>query len=57
MRKHHGFTRIKTCFLLFPKKLRTETRWLEVASWKQRYRDYEVGGGEWKDVGWVEEAE
>ena len=50
--------RIKTKFLLFPKRIRNETRWLEKASWKQRYVAYvsrindEPMGGEWLNVKW-----
>lgn len=33
-----GATRVKTAFLWFPKCLREETRWLERATWTQRYR-------------------
>jgi len=30
-------TRTKTKFLLLPKKIRQETRWLEKATWKEMY--------------------
>lgn len=41
MRKQHpkrGARRIRTKFLLFPKRIGYETRWLEVASWEEVYR-------------------
>jgi hypothetical protein len=52
-------TRIKTKFLLFPKKIGHEIRWLEVASWKEEFRPYypcdypQISDGWWKGVNWL----
>lgn len=43
-------TRTKTRFLIFPKKLGNEWRWLEVASWVEEY-----SAGFWWGERWVEE--
>ena len=45
----YGDTRIKTRFLILPKFIRGEWRWLEIASWKQIYS--EIWG--WVDKEWV----
>ncbi len=37
-------TRIKARFLLFPKMVRSQTRWLEYAKWKELYS---------ADYGWI----
>ena len=42
--------RIKTGFLILPKKLDNEWRWLERASWEQEYYD-----GFWWSDHWIEE--
>lgn len=46
--------RIVTKFLLFPKRIGDERRWLETATFKQEYREvYEQGYGQkWIDVSW-----
>jgi len=44
--------RTKRRFLLFPKKIRNEIRWLEVAAWEEMYRpDLKVFG--WYADRWV----
>lgn len=43
-------TRIKTGFLIIPKKLGDEWRWLEVASWEQEYC-----AGIWWSTKWIKE--
>ena len=54
----NGARRTKTKFLLFPKTIENETRWLERTSWKQRYVAYVSRlndtsmGGEWIDMEW-----
>lgn len=42
--------RIKTKFLLFPKTIWYETRWLERAAWEQRFIF-----GCWCDIKWVDD--
>ena len=55
----NGDTRIKTKFLLFPKKIKGETRWLEKTSWQEEclkyysalWSDYVV---RWDEVNWID---
>lgn len=42
--------RIRSGFLLFPKTIAGELRWLEWAQWMQEYFDW---SGEWETVSWV----
>jgi len=57
-----GEERIITKFLLFPKKLHNEWRWLEKASIRQRVMKLDVGGTmmygkykcQWRDLQWEE---
>ena len=55
----NGDIRTKTKYLLFPKRIGDETRWLEITSWEQRYQEYvsrltnESMGGEWINMRWV----
>ena len=51
-----GDIRTKTKFLLFPRNINDEVRWLEKASYKQKYRifynrEYQWYG--WEDKEWV----
>jgi hypothetical protein len=49
-----GDVRFKTGFLLFPKFLNGETRWLEKTSWVQKYGWYGLNedGPSWEDYAW-----
>lgn len=42
---------IKTCtkFLFRPMRVSNETRWLERATWKEKY-----SGGKWTPIAWVD---
>jgi len=43
MKIHHpklGDTRIKSGFLFLPRCINHETRWLEKATWQERYGEY-----------------
>ena len=44
-----GTTRIVTRWLLFPRDIEGETRWLGWASWKQEYVQY----WGWTDLFWI----
>ena len=48
-----GDKRIVTKFLLFPKSINGITRWLEVASWQERYKyvQYEC---KWIGIKWID---
>ncbi len=47
-----GDTRVRRGFLLFPKTISGETRWLEWARWQERYEaSYESW---WMAVAWVD---
>lgn len=55
----NGDTRIKTKFLLFPKKINRETRWLEKGSWKEMCDVYySPSQGDWvitwDEVNWID---
>ena len=58
----NGDERIKGKFLLFPKKLKNEWRWLEKAYILQRVMKMDVGGSmqwgkykcQWRDIRWSE---
>lgn len=63
MRKKHpeiNDTRIIKKFLLFPKRIEYETRWLEVASWEEKFTLYYLphvlshGSAFWDSIKWVE---
>ena len=45
-----GTIRVKTRFLFLPKWIDHEVRWLEVATWEERY--CRIGG--WIEVGWID---
>ena len=47
-----GKTRIKTRFLLIPKCIEDEWRWLEIASWEQEY-GYKWHNEDTDHYGWV----
>lgn len=55
-----GKSRVRRRFLLFPKRIGGETRWLELATWKEEVayrvdrqsRVYE--GWTWKPVCWID---
>ena len=54
-----GDERVVTRFLLLPREIDCTGKWLEIASWRQRYihdyfidRCFEIRG--WEDVEWVE---
>jgi hypothetical protein len=50
LKPEDGIKRVRTKFLWFPKTIYKETRWLETAAWKERYRaDY----SRWKPFEWV----
>ncbi len=46
----HGNLRIKKKFLWFPKTIKQETRWFEVATWEQLYHY-----GSWLNSRWIDE--
>jgi len=47
-----GETRVRKCFLIIPRCIMGEWRWLEIAHIKERYEFCE--GGYWRDIEWVE---
>lgn len=55
--KHPEFleTRIKTRFLIFPKTIENETRWLEKATWKEMYIKGLSSTGKWEELYWIKE--
>ena len=51
MRRYIGETRVIKMFLLFPKTIYGEMRWLEVATWKEQLNsDFK-----WNAIGWINE--
>lgn len=49
-----GTTRIKSHFLLFPKTINGETRWLEKATYEQKFIRSENGTFcYWTDTKWI----
>jgi len=44
--------RIRSRFLIFPKYIKGETRWLERAEWLQRY-DTNYADGGWENIEWT----
>ncbi|UGO51262.1 hypothetical protein PQE72_gp181 [Bacillus phage vB_BanS_Skywalker] len=56
--QHHGQHRHKTKFLLFPKKIGDEWRWLERATYLQKveriYLGYYDSKLTWEDVKWID---
>ena len=54
----HGDERVVTKFLWLPKTINREMRWLEVATWRERYAysppDIFWYSMEWLPVDWVE---
>ena len=54
----HGDKRIRTKFLLLPKKIDYEVRWLEFAKWEERFtaKWYEEDSYiyEWKAFRWLD---
>jgi hypothetical protein len=55
-----GDTRTVTAFLWWPKRIGTESRWLERTSWTERARSCEIVGEpatiglwDWLPLGWV----
>lgn len=58
MRKQHPKNmerRVKSGFLLFPKTIKHETRWLEHASWEEMFVQHFPWRihGEWKLIRWL----
>ena len=53
-----GDTRIKSGFLFFPKEIRVgpwnEIRWLEFATWEEKYYNYAYGTC-WKATRWIDD--
>lgn len=54
-----GAARIKTAFLLFPKEINREVRWLEFASWQERYTRHSITSilgarTEWMAEKWID---
>lgn len=52
-----GDYREKTRFLLFPKTIGYETRWLEVATWEEKYNpcnEYNSLFSNWVPTKWIE---
>lgn len=49
--------RVKTRFLWFPKRISNETRWLETATYTQKYTEVHTGAytskEEWVDLNWI----
>lgn len=52
-----GAIRIRKGFLLIPKQINGEFRWLEIATWKEEYGEFPNGWSDWgwKAIGWVDE--
>ena len=47
-------TRIKKRFLWWPKKIGEETRWLEIAEWKEQWIEYDYcKSGYYEAIGWI----
>jgi len=44
--------RFKTRFLIFPKCIKNEWRWLETAKWEECYREPNLL---WKSIMWINE--
>ena len=54
----YSHKRTKRAFLWFPKKIGGETRWLETASWKERYlptHHYSDDPSSWVAMYWINE--
>ena len=51
--KQTGDTRIKRRFLLIPKCIKSELRWLELAEWEEEYSYNWASGGEWIETRWI----
>lgn len=49
----YGDTRVRECFLLFPKSIGGEVRWLETAIVKEKYYAGYVINGFWLPIAWV----
>jgi hypothetical protein len=49
----YGAKRTITKFLFFPKRIRGETRWLEIATFEQEYLDTRTSR-DWLDWKWVD---
>ena len=50
----NGDLRIRTQFLLFPKEINREVRWLERASWQEKYCTGYIFL-KWLELKWVDE--
>ena len=52
--------RIRSGFLLFPKRIKRERRWLEIATWEEEFRPVypiqypNILEGYWKPIKWLE---
>lgn len=51
-----GAFRVKRRFLLMPKAIGNDVRWLEWACWKEKYLDKPLYDG-WTDACWIIETE
>ena len=50
----NGDERIKSKFLIFPKEIGKEVRWLERVKYLEKYtRNYQYGGYEWVGIKWL----
>jgi hypothetical protein len=52
----NGNRRIRTQFLLFPKTIDYEIRWLEIASWEEEYESNYFNYNEfckWQGLRWI----
>jgi len=52
-RLNHGNTRVVKKFLLLPKSISEETRWLEIVKIKQTFKCY-YDGCFWEDTEWLD---
>lgn len=54
----NGSKRVKTRFLFWPKTINKELRWLEKASWAQKYEVWEdfnyIQSNKWIDQRWID---
>jgi len=56
-RPKEGQRRIKSQFLLFPKTIRGETRWLEFASWEEAFFVGMTGYSWWGEMKWIDKGD
>jgi hypothetical protein len=49
-----GYIRLRRRFLWLPKRIQNETRWLEIAEWRESYSvGYWSGLAEWVPMAWL----